>query len=103
MTSRNSAALAAAEMPVGPVEAREDRRRQILWSAVLQTARGPCHCLVVDISRGGARIARAPAVGIGQAVTLMVTGLGMFRGTVVWSETGNLGIEFVPQPGAGRA
>ena len=94
MTSRNSTVFAAAEMPAGPVEAREDRRRQILWSGVLQTAQGPHQCLVVDISRGGARISHAPAVGIGQAVALKVLGLGNFRGTVVWSETGEVGIAF---------
>lgn len=99
MLPRDTAALAAAKSPARPVEAREDRRRQILWSGMLQTARGPFQCVVVDISRGGARVAHAPAVGIGQAVTLLVTGLGMFRGTVIWCETGNLGIEFAPEPG----
>jgi hypothetical protein len=34
-------------------------------------------------------------------VTLVVTGLGLFRGTVIWSEAGNIGIRFAPE--AGRA
>lgn len=105
MTLRNGGVLAAvAAAPAAqPIEAREDRRRQLLWSGVLQTARGPCHCLVVDISQGGARVSAAAAVEIGQAVTLVVTGLGLFRGSVMWSEMGNIGIRFAPEPVAGRA
>lgn len=103
MNVRNGSALAtvAAEPAVQPIEAREERRRHILWSGVLQTARGPCSCLVVDISSGGARLSAAAVVEIGQAVTLVVTGLGLFRGTVIWSEAGNIGIRFAPE--AGRA
>jgi predicted phosphoribosyltransferase len=49
---------------------REERRRQLLWSGILQTARGPVQCIVIDISRGGARLTAAAAVKIGQAVSL---------------------------------
>jgi len=106
MISRNAsafAAMSAGETPVQRADARQDRRRQLLWSGVLQTARGPSHCTVVDISRGGARVSLGAAVEPGQAVTLVVTGLGMYRGTVIWSEGGTIGIEFLQDPGATRA
>jgi hypothetical protein len=105
MISRNAsalAAMAASDTPVQPADARQDRRRQLLWSGVLQTARGPAQCTVVDISHGGARVSVASAVERGQAVTLVVTGLGMYRGTVVWSEGGAIGIEFAQDPGTAR-
>jgi PilZ domain len=86
----------------GP-DQREDRRRQITWSGVLQTARGPCQCLVNDISSGGARLSLGAAVNTGQHVTLLVTGLGMYRGTVVWAEAGNVGIRFAEDKKASAA
>lgn len=101
MTSRNAnglAAMSASDTPVQPLDERQDRRRQLLWSGVLQTARGPAQCTVVDISRGGARVSVVTTVDAGQAVTLVVTGLGMYRGTVVWSEGSTIGIEFSPDP-----
>ena len=82
---------------------REDRRRQLLWSGILQTARGPVQCIVVDISRGGARITAGAAVKVGQAVTLLVTGMGMFRGTVVWAEPGTIGVKFAEETNASAA
>jgi hypothetical protein len=107
MIPRNASALAAMSgsdtRVQQPVDERQDRRRQLLWSGVLQTARGPAQCTVVDISHGGARVSVGSAVGAGQAVTLVVTGLGMFRGTVVWSEGGTIGIEFAQDPGPARA
>lgn len=100
----NQTAFAAPADPIAaPVEARHDNRKQLLWSGVLQTARGPCPCTVMDISRGGARLAMGPAVKVGQAVTLVVTGMGMFRGAVVWEEAGSLGIQFSEEGSAGAA
>jgi hypothetical protein len=105
MTLRNAsnvAAGSASDTRPQAADERQDRRRQLLWSGVLQTARGPAQCTVVDISAGGARVCAAASVEPGQAVTLVVTGLGMFRGAVVWSEAGNIGIEFANEP-ASRA
>ncbi|HUK58650.1 MAG TPA: PilZ domain-containing protein [Stellaceae bacterium] len=76
------------------------RRGQLLWSGVLQTARGPVQCLVVDISPGGARLTIGAAVAQGEAVTLMVTGKGMFRGTVAWAEPGLVGVAFAAEHSA---
>jgi hypothetical protein len=97
MSGTNGNALEAA------LDDREDRRRQLLWSGILQTARGPVHCIVIDISRGGARLTAAVAVTVGQAVTLLVTGMGMFRGTVVWAESGTIGVKFAEAKGATAA
>jgi len=82
------------EPPSTSLDARRDTRRQLLWSGVLQTARGPCQCLVVDLSRGGAKVSLATPVKTGQPVTLVVTGIGTYRGTVIWWENGSLGIKF---------
>jgi hypothetical protein len=95
MSSRNAPAFAATAIAAPPpLETREHGRRQMLWSGVLQTARGPCPCLVVDLSGGGARVSGVVAVEIGQSVTLVVSGMGLYRGTVVWRESGSLGISF---------
>jgi hypothetical protein len=97
MSGTNGTALEAA------LDDREDRRRQLLWSGILQTARGPVQCIVVDISRGGARLSAGAVVKIGQAVTLLVTGMGMFRGTVVWTEPGTIGVKFAEEKSATAA
>jgi hypothetical protein len=80
--------------PTGEVDARREGRKQLLWSGVLQTAHGPCPCLVVDLSRGGAKLSLAAPVKIGQFVTLVVTGIGTYRGTVIWNEHATIGIRF---------
>jgi hypothetical protein len=82
---------------------REERRRQLLWSGILQTARGPVQCIVVDMSHGGARLTAAAFVTVGQAVTLKVAGMGMFRGTVVWAEQGTIGVKFIDDKAATAA
>ncbi len=76
------------------------RRGQLLWSGVLQTARGPVQCIVVDISPGGARLSIGANVASGEAVTLMVAGKGMFRGTVAWAEPGLIGVAFAAERNA---
>jgi PilZ domain len=80
-----------------------ERRGQLLWSGVLQTARGPVQCLVVDISPGGARLSLGAAVAAGEAVTLMVAGKGMFRGRVAWAEPGLVGVAFAAERSASAA
>ncbi len=82
---------------------RTERRRQLLWSGVLQTARGPVQCIVADISQGGARLSLGAAVAQGEAVTLMVAGMGMFRGTIAWAEPGTVGVAFAAERSASAA
>ncbi len=77
--------------------------KQIPWSGVLQSARGPCHCTIADLSRGGARVTVGSRFSVGQAVTLVVTGLGLFRGTVIWEEPGTLGVQFAQAQSASAA
>jgi hypothetical protein len=79
------------------VDARRDARRQLLWSGTLQTSQGPCQCIVVDLSRGGAKLQLAKPVKIGQLVTLVVAGIGTYRGTVIWCENGSLGVKFAEE------
>lgn len=69
----------------------------------MQTARGPCPCIVVEISRGGARVSGVAPVETGQPVTLLVSGMGLYRGTVVWRESGSFGISFADERGAAVA
>src|SRR5271170_7817851 len=94
MSLRNAPAFAATAIDAPPAKTREHVRRQMLWSGTLQTARGPCPCIVVDLSRGGARVSGVATVEIGQSVTLVVAGMGLYRGTVAWRESGSIGIGF---------
>ncbi|MGH7088105.1 MAG: PilZ domain-containing protein [Stellaceae bacterium] len=86
------------------LEKRTDRPRQLLWSGVLQSARGPVQCLVVDISERGARLSVGAAeLPLGQAVTLMVAGMGLFRGSIISAESGTVGVRFSADRSASAA
>jgi hypothetical protein len=75
----------------------EERRSHLVWGGVLQTARGPVQCRVADLSRGGARLSVGVEIAVGQAVTLIVTGIGTFRGAVVWAASGTVGLQFAAE------
>ncbi len=77
-----------------PTESRRDARRQLLWKGVLQTAQEPHACIVADLSPGGAKLLLNAPLKVGQPVTLLVAGLGAYRGSVVWEESGAIGISF---------
>jgi hypothetical protein len=88
----------------GLPDSAEERRAHLVWGGVLQTARGPVPCMVTDLSRGGARLSIATVLPVGQAVTLIVTGIGTFRGTVVWTDPGRAGLQFAaPQSATATA
>jgi hypothetical protein len=80
-----------------------ERQRQLLWSGMLQTARGPVQCIVAELSAAGARLTTGADLTAGQSVTLFITGIGMFRGTVAWAETGMVGVAFAAARSASAA
>jgi hypothetical protein len=81
----------------GLPDSAEERRDHLVWGGVLQTARGPVPCRVADLSRGGARLSVSTEFPVGQSVTLIVTGIGTFRGAVIWADAGQLGLQFAAQ------
>ncbi|HUB96122.1 MAG TPA: PilZ domain-containing protein [Stellaceae bacterium] len=87
----------------GLPDSAEERRAHLVWGGVLQTVRGPVPCRVADLSRGGARLSVAADIAVGQAVTLVVTGIGTFRGAVIWADTGELGLAFAAPANATAA
>lgn len=85
----------------GTPQPRRDLRKHVPWSGVLQTARGPFQCRVVDISPGGVKLSLAAEIPIGQPVTLIVAGLGAFRGEIVWQNDGMMGVKFAEEASRG--
>lgn len=77
--------------------ARADSRKQLVWMGILQTARGPLRCLVADIRSEGARLSQAGEVRAGQMATLVVAGVGNFRGKIVQTDEPGLAIRFAPE------
>jgi methyl-accepting chemotaxis protein len=49
---------------------------------------------VLDVSRGGARIAAIPGIAVGGAVTVTFEGLSPVRGQVMWVANGCFGVRF---------
>jgi len=65
---------------------------------VLQTSRGPLQCRVLDLSANGAKLSLMAVLTVGQAVTLVVSGMGTLRGAVVGEANGVFEVSFAAAP-----
>jgi hypothetical protein len=85
-----------------PDERRRHARAAVVWMATLRTKRGLYGCLVIDISRGGAKLSilDGPAIEPGEAVTLDLAPCGMYAASAVWQRTEYIGIRFADPPEA---
>jgi hypothetical protein len=94
VTTSTSAAPAAAAS-----ERRRHARTGIMWMATLRSAQGFTECIVLDLSRGGAKLAfTAPAALPTTPVALVLEGVGTFRAAVVWQRAEFAGICFLDAP-----
>jgi hypothetical protein len=77
-------------------EQRRDQRFDVMWMATLRAAHGFYDCLVLNISRGGAKIALSEqcSLTIDDPVTLILESFGPLRAVIVWDRAGFAGIRF---------
>lgn len=80
-------------------ERRKHPRKKCILPAKLLTTAGSFDCEVLDISRGGAKVAAGIEVADEQAVTLIVKPIGTFAGLVAWRGDGCFGMRFLAQHG----
>jgi pilus assembly protein CpaF len=89
-------------------ERRQRPRSRTFWNGQLHTPHGLFDCRVVDMSSGGAQVRLAqqpdgPAVPVfgREPVTLVITRLGRFTGSVAWQRERALGLHLTRHQGAG--
>jgi PilZ domain len=79
-------------------ERRHHKRKPVLWAARVETRDGPCECIILDLSLGGAKLRGATDVAADQAVTLVIDRFGALKAKVVWSRQNYMGLRFTDSP-----
>ena len=83
------------------LEQRKHPRSRVLWMATLETKEGPLSCVVLDVSRAGAKLQfAAPIVPVlsKQPVELAIEPLGRLEAEVIWQIGERMGIRFTSDP-----
>ena len=79
-------------------ERRVFERTSVNWGATLMTSDVAQACEVTDFSLGGAKIATTGPFSLRDPVSLDVTGVGKFKGTVAWRDGNVVGVNFSIAP-----
>lgn len=94
-TTRSSADPGQA---VNPAERRLHTRVGVMLMATLRSTHGIFDCMVLDLSRGGAKVMLHEPHTIGGNVTLLLGGFGSFRAQPMWQRGEMIGIRFADPP-----
>jgi hypothetical protein len=77
---------------------RAHKRKAVLWSARIETNSGPCDCIILDLSLGGAKLRTTAEAMSRQHVTLVIDRFGALRAEVMWARRGHMGVRFIDAP-----
>ena len=83
------------------LEQRKHPRSRVLWMATLDTKEGPFNCMVLDVSRAGAKLQFATPIFpvlVKQEVELVIEPLGSLGAEVIWQTGERMGIRFIADP-----
>jgi hypothetical protein len=83
------------------LEQRKHPRSRVLWMATLDTKEGPLSCVVLDVSRAGAKLQFAAPIFpvlLHQEVELVIEPLGSLGAEVIWQQGERMGIRFNANP-----
>ena len=83
------------------LDQRRHVRTRVLWMATLDTKEGPLACIVLDVSRAGAKLQFATPIFpvlLRQPVELHIEPLGMLNAEVVWQLGDRMGVQFSDDP-----
>ena len=79
-------------------EQRRHIRKHVLWAARLETRDGPFSCIILNVSRSGAKL-RIVAPNLSrQPVKLVMDSFGTLTAEIVWQHADKMGIRFVAEP-----
>jgi PilZ domain len=86
------------ESVANPAERRRHQRVGALWMATLQSGGHVEECMVIDISRGGAKLMLPQAHPLGGIHALVIGGFGTLRARLAWQRGEFAGVEFLDPP-----
>jgi PilZ domain len=88
------------ESEKGDQEQRRHIRKRVLWTARLDTAEGSYSCIIMNVSRSGAKIRLPSPVMISsrQPVELVLEAFGELAAEIVWQRGDKMGIHFTADP-----
>ena len=76
---------------------RKHYRREVRWWGQLEVGTDRFACTISELSRSGARVRIAEREIALEPVKLQMPPFGDFRGTVVWTKNGLIGIKFAAE------
>ncbi len=79
-------------------EQRRHIRKHVLWAARIETKDGPLSCIILNVSRSGAKL-RITAPNLQhQVVKLVMETYGTLSAEIVWQNADKMGIRFIADP-----
>jgi hypothetical protein len=81
-------------------EQRRHIRKRVLWAARLETTGGPLDCIILNVSRSGAKLRLTAPPLLLQQVQLVMESYGTLAAEIVWQQVDNVGIRFNADPAA---
>ena len=83
-----------------PADRRRHERVGVMLMASIRSTNGIFDCMVLDISRGGAKLMLSEPHALPSSLTLVLGGFGTFRAQRMWQHNEILGIQFADTPDA---
>jgi len=88
------------EAAKGTRDQRRHIRKRVLWAARLDTAEGSFACVILNVSRSGAkvRLQNANPISSHQPIELVFEAFGAVSAEIVWQRGDEIGIHFTADP-----
>jgi PilZ domain len=81
-------------------EQRRHVRKKVIWSARLDTAQGSFSCIILNVSRSGAklRLPQSSTLSAHQPIELVFEAYGALPAEIIWQRGDQMGIHFTADP-----
>lgn len=89
---------AVREPDLGEKEQRRHVRKRVLWAATLETTDGTFDCIVLNVSRSGAKLRLKAPIAAQATIELVLGTFGKLKADVIWQRADKMGIRFCAKP-----
>jgi hypothetical protein len=79
-------------------EQRRHIRKHVLWAARLETKDGPFSCIILNVSRSGAKLRVVAPTLSRQPIKLVMDNFGTLPAEIIWQHADKMGIRFSAEP-----
>ena len=79
------------------LEQRRHVRQRVLWAARLDTVEGSFNCIILDVSKEGAKLQLAAPIPVlpGYHAELVIEPMGRLKAEVIWQIAERMGLRFL--------